>query len=121
MTTKKIKELVKIKDLTEFYGLGQNTVGNYLKDLKKLEEEGFVPPVGRHNLVKALVSYYLLNNLKEDDYKTEIENIVDKLDFIEEAMLILDKNILDRKQKSSLKEQTRGYIKEIKQFLEILS
>jgi len=40
MTSKKIKELTKIKDMTEFYGLGQNAISNYLKKLKQLEKEG---------------------------------------------------------------------------------
>ena len=120
MTSKKIKELAKVKDMTEFYGLGQNTISNYLKRLKELEEEGFIPPMGKHNVVRALATYYILNKLDDDKQTTELEDMKDKLDFIKEMLPTLDKDILTDEQKDNIKRQIKGYLEEMEKVIEKL-
>ena len=120
MTSKKIKELTKIKDMTEFYGLGQNTISNYLKKLKSLEEEGFIPPIGKHNIVKALATYYFLNKLEDGEQTTELENIRDRINFIRDLLPMLDKDVLNEEQKENLKKQIKGYLDEIEETIDCL-
>jgi len=120
MTSKKIKELAKVKDMTEFYGLGQNTISNYLKRLKELEEEGFIPPMGKHNVVRALATYYILNKLDDDKQTTKLEDMKDKLDFIKEMLPTLDKDILTDEQKDNIKRQIKGYLEEMEKVIEKL-
>jgi len=120
MTSKDIKRLVKIKDMTKFYGLGQNTISNYLKNLRKIEESGVIPPTGRHNIVKALTTYYLLNSLEGTKYTTKLEDIRDRISFIEDILPSLDKDILDKKQKEKVKEQIKEYLEDIKEIIDDL-
>jgi len=115
MTSKKIKELVKVKDMTEFYGLGQNTISNYLKKLRELEEEGFIPPIGKHNIVRALATYYILNKLDDDKQTTKLEDMKDRLDFIKEMLPTLDKDIMTEEQKERVKKQIKEFLEEIEE------
>ena len=66
MQSKEIKKEFTLKDLSEFYGLTPTTFSNYLRDLSELEKNGFIPPLGRHNIVQALAFYYKFNSVGEE-------------------------------------------------------
>lgn len=117
MQSKEIKKEFKLKDLSDFYGLTPTTFSNYLRELAELEKSGFIPPTGRHNIVKALAFYYKFNYIGNED-NSLLFNLAQTAEEISENMFDLERKEVFEKEyfdalKRSLKRSAEFLIKNL--------
>jgi|GEM_PF-7051746 len=117
MQSKEIKKEFKLKDLAEFYGLTPTTFSNYLRELSELEQNGFIPPTGRHNIIKALAFYYKFNYIGEEG-NSLLFNLAQTAEEIKESMFDLERKEAFGKEyfealKRSLKESADFLVKNL--------
>jgi len=75
-----------------FFGLTRKTITNYKKDLKNKIKEGYIPPLGKHNLYKSMLLYFKLFNYKEEEHNNLYEVLKSEIDYLNDAFPLISKN-----------------------------
>lgn len=114
-----LKDISDLK-LANFAGIGKDA--KTFRNWKKIENDSFVPAIGKHNLYKGVKLYMYLNGYKEiNKEECEIYNNFDLLYSAYETLesnLNIDTNNLNLEVKEAIKSSNNTALKTIKQILE---
>lgn len=109
------------KEMAQFYGVDERTISSYYKKLKEQEETGFIPYGGKHNIIRALELYYILQKNEEEDSTPLVEEIYHNIQYLNNYMFDLEKKeMMKEDYYTSLKQSLKKRLDVIVKFSEKL-